>query len=345
MTTLSEAYRNAPVASHQITPLDFDSLDRVPESHIWSQSDEPQQNIQSQEPQELSIPVIDLTDPNALDLIGQACKTWGIFQVINHGVPLALIKKVESESRRLFGLPTDEKHKVLRSANGATGYGTARISPFFDKCMWHEGFTIMGSCVEDANVLWPHDYKNFCETMDAYQNEMKLLTHKLLHLMLQTLNLTQEEMNWAISAQDSQAALQLNSYPSCPNPSNAIGLAPHTDSLLLTVLHQGGANGLEIFVEGLGWSPVNPVDGAFVVNIGDLLHILSNATFQAVNHRAMVNQAKQRISVAYFHGPPVESVVAPSSSFENPCFRSMLVKEFISLKAKNFHKALSMIRK
>ncbi|PWA68690.1 oxoglutarate/iron-dependent dioxygenase [Artemisia annua] len=142
MTTLSEVYRNAPMTSYQITPLDFDSLDE----------------IQTQEPQELSIPII---DPNALDLIGQASKTWGIFQVINHGVPLALIKKLESESRRLFALPTDEKHKVLRSANAVTGYGTARISPFFDKCMWHEGFAIMGSCVEDAKALWPHDYKNF----------------------------------------------------------------------------------------------------------------------------------------------------------------------------------------
>ncbi|GJY98409.1 gibberellin 3-beta-dioxygenase 1-like protein [Tanacetum coccineum] len=194
--------------------------------------------------------------------------------VINHGVPLALIEKPESESRRLFALLTDEKHKVLKSGNGVTGYGTARISQFFDKCMWYEGFTIMGSCVEDAKVLWPHDYKNFCDTMDAYQNEMKLLTHKLLHLMLPTLNVTQEEMNWAISAQDSQAVLQLNSYPSCPNPIDAIGLAPHTDPLLLTLLYQGGINGLEIFVEGLGWSSVNPVDGALVVNIGDLLHIL-----------------------------------------------------------------------
>ncbi|PWA83200.1 oxoglutarate/iron-dependent dioxygenase [Artemisia annua] len=238
------------------------------------------------------------------------------FKSIKHGVPLALIKKLRVlESRKAFCTPTDEKHKVLRSANGVTGYGTASISKFFDKCMWHEGFGIMGSCVEDAKILWPYDYKNFCNTMDAYQNEMKLLTQKLLLLILQTLNVTQEEMNWALSAQDSQTKLQLNSYPSCPNPSNAIGLAPHTDTLLLTLLHQGGANGLEIFVEGLGWSPVNPVDGAFVVNIGDLLHILSNAIFQAVNHRVRVNQAKQRISVAYFHGPPVESVVAPSSSF------------------------------
>ncbi|GJZ79739.1 gibberellin 3-beta-dioxygenase 1-like protein [Tanacetum coccineum] len=121
--------------------------------------------------------------------------------------------------------------------------------------------------------------------------------------MLQTLNVTQEEMNWAISAQDSQAPLQLNSYPSYLNPSHAIGLAPHTDSLLLTLLHQGGINGLEIFVKGLGWSPMNPTDGALVVNVGDLLHIFSNATFRVPLHRAIVNQAKQKISVAYFHGP------------------------------------------
>ncbi|MFS7949704.1 putative non-hem dioxygenase domain, isopenicillin N synthase [Helianthus anomalus] len=84
-----------------------------------------------------------------------------MFQVINHGVPSELIKKVESESQRLFALPTHEKCKVLRSADRATGYGSARISPFFDKCMWHEGFTIMGSCVDDAKVLWPQYYQGF----------------------------------------------------------------------------------------------------------------------------------------------------------------------------------------
>ncbi|GJV79005.1 gibberellin 3-beta-dioxygenase 1-like protein [Tanacetum coccineum] len=211
--------------------------------------------------------------------------------------------------------------------------------------MWHEGFGIVGSCVDDAKVLWPHDYHKFCDTMDAYQNEMKLLTHKLLHLMLQTLNVTQEEMNWVISAQDSQAKLQLNSYPSCPNPSHAIGLAPHTDSLLLTLLHQGGVNGLEIYIEGLGWSPVNPIDGALVVNVGDLLHIFSNATFRVPLHRAMVNREKQRISVAYFHGPPAESIVSPSSSFEKHCFKSLTVKDYSNLKAKNLGKALPLIRK
>lgn len=87
------------------------------------------------------------------------------------------------------------------------------------------------------------------------------------------------------------------------------------------------------------------LEGAFVVNVGDLFHIFSNATFPAVNHRAMVNQSKQRISVAYFFGPPVESMVAPSSKFSRPWFKSLPVKEYLSLKAKHVDKALSLIRK
>ncbi|KAI3738028.1 hypothetical protein L2E82_28046 [Cichorium intybus] len=260
------------------------------------------------------------------------------------GVPMELVKKVESEARRLFALTTHEKRKVLRSPGGATGYGLPRISPFFPKCMWHEGFTIMGSCVDDAKVLWPHDYQRFCDTMDGYQNQMKLLAQKLLLLILQSLDVTQEELNWATSTHDTQGALQLNSYPSCPNPSATLGLAPHTDSPLLTILHQSGTNGLEIFIEGLGWSPVSPVEGAFVVNIGDLLHIFSNAKFPVVYHRAMVNQSIHRISVAYFHGPPVESMVTPLSNSGNPRFKSLLVKEYISLKSKHNEKALSLIR-
>lgn len=182
------------------------------------------------------------------------------------------------------------------------------------------------------------------DTMDAYQNQMKLLTHNLLFIILETLDVTQEELNWVLSTHDSQVALQLNSYPSCPNPRLAIGLAPHTDSLLLTILNQNGISGLEIFVEGRGWSQVKPIEGAFVVNIGDLLHIFSNARFPVVSHRAMVSQSKHRISVAYFHGPPVESRVVPSSKFQKPCFKSLLVKEYLSLKAKHFFKALLLIR-
>ncbi|XP_071719500.1 gibberellin 3-beta-dioxygenase 1-like [Rutidosis leptorrhynchoides] len=345
MTTLSEACRDDHNSSNHITPLDFDSINEVPKSHIWSQSDhESHQIVLTQNPQYSLIPVINLNDPNALDLIGQACETWGMFQVINHGVNSKLVKKVEYEARRFFSLPTQQKRKVLRSPSGSVGYGSARMAAFYPKALWHEGYTIMGSCVDDAKTLWPHDYQSFCDAMDDYQKQMKQLAHNLMLLILHTLDVTQEELNWAASTHDSQGALQLNSYPSCPNPNQAIGLGPHTDSLLLTLLHQSNTNGLEVFIEGLGWSLVQPVEDAFVVSAGDLLHIFSNAKFPVLNHRAMVNQLKHRISVAYFYGPSVESMVAPSSRFRTPCFKSLPVKEYLQLKAKHFPNAIPFIR-
>lgn len=139
-----------------IIPIDFHTVDSVPESHEW-----PHSGCLGPVIHEISIPVIDLTDSNAEELVGHASENWGIFQVVNHGVGLSLVRDVECEARRLFSLPVEEKLKVLRSPEGATGYGAARISPFFSKFMWHEGFTIMGSSLDHAKQLWPHDYQRF----------------------------------------------------------------------------------------------------------------------------------------------------------------------------------------
>lgn len=157
MSNLSEAYRDCPVKLQHIIPLDFHSLDSVPESHEWPHSDCQLGPVID----EISIPVIDLTHPNADKLLGHASQNWGIFQLINHGVGLSMLMDVESEATRLFSLPLEEKLKVLRSPDGATGYGAPRISPFFTKFMWHEGFTIIGSSLHHAKQLWPHDYNRF----------------------------------------------------------------------------------------------------------------------------------------------------------------------------------------
>ncbi|XP_059644881.1 gibberellin 3-beta-dioxygenase 1-like [Cornus florida] len=343
-TTLSKAYGENPLQLHHIIPLDFHTVHAVPDSHIWPQSDDDfSSGVTPNE--ESSIPIVDLMDPNVVELLGHACETWGVFQVTNHGIPLSLIEHVESEARRFFSLPAHQKEKVLRSPEGATGYGVARISPFFSKFMWHEGFTIMGSSAHDhASQLWPHDYTHFCDVMDEYQKKVKALAYNLFLLILESLDISKEEMDRATSVGESAGALQLNSYPPCPDPDCALGLAPHTDTLLLTVLHQSDTDGLQIFREGSGWVTVSPVAGALVVNVGDLLHIFSNARFHNVYHRAAVNRSRHRISVAYFYAPPPDSLVTPFSKLEFPRYRSLTVKEYVRIKAMHLEKALSLIR-
>ncbi|CAN4095802.1 unnamed protein product [Withania somnifera] len=344
-TTFQEAYKENPLSLQHILPIDFHLIQNVPNSHIWPKINNFPTSLDEKTP---NVPIIDLLEPNAVELIGHACKTWGVFQVVNHGVCSKLLDEVESQARRLFSLPAQQKVKVLRSASGATGYGVARITPFFSKFMWHEGFTIMDSPLDHARELWPHDYQYFCDVMETYQMKMKDLSYKLWLLILKYLETSQEHLN----SFDFVGALQLNSYPCCPNPNHAIGLAPHTDSLFLTVLHQtSNTNGLQFLKKGHEWIPISPVSGdALIVNVGDLLHILSNGEFATVYHRVLVDQIKHRVSLAYFFGPQVDSLIVPLiSSKDNvgvgvPKYRSVEVKEYISLKAKHLEKVFSFIR-
>nr|ADM47339.1 gibberellin 3-oxidase 3 [Marah macrocarpa] len=354
MTTLSETYRDHPLHLQHIVPLDFTSLRTVPDSHDWPQS--ASHDIATSSSHELhtngdvSIPLIDLTDPDAAMLISNACKTWGVFQLTNHVVPMSLIERVEGVSGRLFDLPMTRKLKALRASGGATGYGLPRITPFFSKYMWHEGFTIIGSPTDHASQLWPSNYQPFCDAMEEYQRKMKSLAEQITHLILSSLNNNPDDAgikNWLDSAGAAacSTALQLNCYPPCPDPTRVMGLAPHTDTFLLTILHQSRTCGLQIFRDGAGWVPVPLVAGALIVNVGDLFHIMSNGRFPNVLHRVVVDPTRRRLSMAYFYGPPPDFCVSPlNKPPESLRYQSVVVKDYVRLKAKNLENALSMIK-
>lgn len=181
--------------------------------------------------------------------------------------------------------------------------------------------------------------------MEDYQKKMEELARNLMRQILKYLATSEEEMDWFGSPGIASICLQLNSYPLCPDPRRAMGLAPHTDTSLFTILHQR-TSGLQILKEGIGWVSVRPTTGALVVNVGDLLHILSNARFPGVVHRVVLKEAKQRYSVAFFYAPPVDFHLFPLalSSGQIPLYRSVSVAEYVGRKAKNLDKALSSIR-
>ena len=157
---LADAFRAYPVHVHQ-KHIEFTSLQEIPDSHKWAQLDDDEQHPLIDPFITESVPVIDLRDPQALQKIGHACKTWGVFQVTNHGIPTSLLESVESASRSLFSLPIQQKLKAARSPDGVSGYGVSRISSFFSKHMWSEGFTIVDSPLEHFRQLWSHDHTKF----------------------------------------------------------------------------------------------------------------------------------------------------------------------------------------
>ncbi|XP_019184704.1 PREDICTED: gibberellin 3-beta-dioxygenase 1-like [Ipomoea nil] len=327
--------------------LDLSAAKELPESHAWTTAADG--DVVGGGAEE-SIPVVDLGSRGAAEQIGRACKTWGAFQVINHGISGELLWRVESAGKRLFSLPLHQKLRAARSPNGVSGYGVARISSFFPKLMWSEGFTIVGSPLEHSRLLWPQDFNSFCEVVEEYEKEMKKLAGRMMKLILESLGVAEEDAKWGVESKGRCSALQLNSYPACPDPGRAMGLAEHTDSTVLTILHQNNTSGLQVFREGAagGWVTVPPIPGALVINAGDLLHILSNGLYHSVLHRAVVNRSSHRLSVAYLYGPPPGIKISPLPKLvaegQPPLFRAITWSEYLRTKAKHFDKALSSVR-
>lgn len=159
---ISDAFQSHPINLHPHKHCpDFNSLHELPDSYAWTHQLDEYPSLDSSFGSELCVPIIDLKDPNALKLVGHACKTWGVFQVTNHGIPLKLLHNIESTCRSLFSLPVQQKLKAARQPDGISGYGIHRISSFFQKLMWSEGFTIVGSPLEHFRQLWPQDYNKF----------------------------------------------------------------------------------------------------------------------------------------------------------------------------------------
>ncbi|XP_042484333.1 gibberellin 3-beta-dioxygenase 1-like [Macadamia integrifolia] len=352
MGSLSEGKKLTQPDSGKDTPPDFRSLKEVPASYLRSEID--YNSFVNLIDSQAYVPVVDLADPNIIELVGRAFQTYGVFQVTNHGIHMGLIKDTEIEARRLFSLPAEQKLKALHPPDGSAGYGLTRFTPFFDRLMWNEGFSIMGSPIDDARKLWPDNYTIFCDVIEGYLKQMQELSMKLKRLILASLGLTTEEdlkmAGLGPSGEFTEGcitALQLNHYPPCPNPKQVMGLAAHTDTSMFTILYQGDISGLQVYREGVGWATVPPVPGAFVVNAGDLLHILSNGRFPTLVHRVLANPAHNRISLAYFYGPTPNAQIKPFSNLvepgDVPRYCSMLWGEYINTKAKHIGKALSLV--
>lgn len=84
---------------------------------------------------------------------------------------------------------------------------------------------------------------------------------------------------WYCQSTSEIQLLSSNFYPPCPNPSLTLGILPHQDPSLITILYQGNSTGLQVMKDGQ-WINVGAIPNAFVVNIGNQLEV---SQFQKVD--------------------------------------------------------------
>lgn len=87
-----------------------------------------------------------------------------------------------------------------------------------------------------------------------------------------------------------------------------LSCTPHTDSGLLTLLHQDATGGLEVRNANGDWIPAPYIPGSIVVNVGDLMAQMSGGRFVATFHRVRSSD-NERFSVPFFCEPGVDAMV------------------------------------
>lgn len=280
------------------------------------------------------IPMIDLSDSPARTReelaaeIGDACKKWGFFQVVNHGVPLGLRKRVEELVKEFFDQPPEEKEKVKRDEVHPMGYHDSEHTKnvrdwkeVFDFFLQDPTLIPALSHPEDKSLRkltnqWPQSPPQFRETCEEYAREVENLAFKLLELISLSLGLPADKFNGYFKEQTS--FLRFNHYPPCPQPELALGVGRHKDGGALTVLSQDSVGGLQIQRRSDGeWISIRPTPDAYVINLGNAMQVWTNDLYWSAEHRVVVNTEKERFSVPFFFFPGHHVSVKPLDEITN----------------------------
>ncbi|XP_071703406.1 oxoglutarate-dependent flavonoid 7-O-demethylase 1-like [Rutidosis leptorrhynchoides] len=270
------------------------------------------------------VPIIDMEQlssqhlaPAELEKLNVACRDWGFFQMINHGVSCSLLEKVKEETQEFFKMPTEEKKKFWQTTEDAEGFGQAFVVSEEQKLNWNDIFYLI---TLPHNIRNPHLFSNiplpFRDTLESYSSELKNVALKTLLYIAKALNIDAKDIT--VLFDEGMQAFRMNYCPPCPQPEQVIGLAPHADAVGITFfLELNEVEGLQIKKDDI-WIPVRPLPDAFIVNIGDIIEIVTNGQYKSVEHRAVVNSEKERLSIATFLSPNLEGDLGPAPSLITP---------------------------
>ncbi|XP_016514266.1 protein SRG1 isoform X1 [Nicotiana tabacum] len=285
-----------------------------------------------------TVPVIDLKKlvsgdsmDSELQKLHSACQHWGFLQVVNHGVTPSILENFKREVIELFSLTMEEKKKLWQQEGNHEGFGQLFVVSEEQKLDWSDMFYITTLPPHIRQMeLFQNLPSNLRDIMEAYCNEIKSLGMIILCQLAKALRMDEKEMRELFS--DGVQSIRMNYYPPCPEPDRTIGFSPHSDADALTILFQlNETEGLQVRKDGI-WVPIKPLPNALIVNIGDIMEIVSNGVYRSIEHRAVVNSNKERLSVATFYSSNLDSELGPAHSLIGPSspaiFRRVPVEKY-----------------
>ncbi|KAL3472725.1 hypothetical protein BJX99DRAFT_272758 [Aspergillus californicus] len=279
-----------------------------------------------------------------LDSIRSACLDKGFFLVTGHGVPRKLQEDALKLSEKFFALPLEEKLELSeRNAFGKSHRGYQQIG---GEAYEHlklpdlkEGFQIgihkdpsHPACVAQRMLtgpnVWPSSLEpGFSSCMLEYFDAVRKVTKAIFKILALSLDIDFDQY-FAPICQDSLEGLRLLHYPpqALDASEDQLGTGAHTDFGLVTCLLTDENPGLQVLDNGM-WKDVQPVQDAFIMNLGDLFTKLTAGVYKSSLHRVINRSPVHRFSIPCFLDGNLDAVIRSVVDGPRPDTRGMTVEE------------------
>jgi isopenicillin N synthase-like dioxygenase len=262
-----------------------------------------------------SVPALSLqsrqADPDGFArALGEAFERFGFAIITDHGLDPAVIDEALARTRAFFALPEERKRAyVVPNGGGQRGYTPFGVEAAKDAALvdlkefWHVGRELPAGhryeSLMPANV-WPDEIGSFKPSVLALYSGLDRIGGAVLGSIARHLGLPDTFFEGPTG--DGDSVLRLLHYPPVLAGAPGARAGAHEDINVITLLLGAEEAGLELLDRDGRWLPVNPPEGALVINIGDMLQRLTNHVLPSTSHR-VVNPKPERAHLPRYSTP------------------------------------------
>jgi isopenicillin N synthase-like dioxygenase len=249
----------------------------------------------------------------------------GFCYLIGHGVPPELDAAIMAGAREFFALPEAERRElaIARSPHfrGYTVLGDERTKGISD---WRDQLDVGPE--EPAAAVppgdppwrrlrgpnqWPARLPSLKPAVLAWMTAMDRVGLAVLRALALGLGQPLDYFD-AFVLPRGDPHLKIMRYPAQPaRADTGQGVGMHHDSGLVSFVLQDDVGGLQV-QQGHRLIDATPRPGSYVMNLGEMLQTATSGYLRATPHRVQSPPAcKERLSVAYFFHPRLDSVFQP----------------------------------
>ncbi|MBV4531183.1 2OG-Fe(II) oxygenase [Pseudomonas sp. SWRI107] len=279
-----------------------------------------------------TLPIIDITalyqpDPGARQAVARqidaACRTWGFYYIKGHPIAPARIAALKAAAVDFFARSAGEKLRIdITQSQHHRGYGaiaTEQLDPSRPSDLKETFDMGLHLAADHPEVLagkplrGPNrhpDIPGWEVLLQQHYEDMHQLSLTLLQAMAEALGIAPDFFEQRFDQPIS--VLRMIHYPPRQAASSAEqqGAGAHTDYGCITLLYQDDAGGLQVQSRSGEWIDAPPIEGTYVVNIGDMMARWSNDRYTSTPHRVISPLGVDRYSMPFFAEPHPDTEIS-----------------------------------